>query len=466
MSNELKPLPRDRKGNLSIRKVFRKIIYDRNECIKADPAFLRNEENWCGVTTPYYELRNLLGHLGYNIAETYTNPIFDVHQSGKNKGEKKERWGRVILDDARDYIQGQMLRDICDELHRRRDELGIYVQARCTFAFRGKIGSIGIEDIDTFKEKGIIIGFVEKSNIARKLAPFLQDYGIALIENGGNFVEYAKLLCKRAYNLGCNLAYLTDNDISGYSMCLPMPFGKRIAIDLADIRELAKMKRHEDRAAGLTDIQSEQQLIEVVQELYNPNANQLTYVRDKYQCLRAIFGDYDSEENESTKEDIEQYNVDTIYKLMKNGGETWNFIKTRRIELDLVVNVFGPKLFAQFIVKKMREAFEVNDYTRAVSLQQSITYPLPVPKEVDDFIIKILQLCCDEGYHKKEEIFEKLREVHGILDSESKEKMIGDKIVHAEGLTPRVQELLYRLSKFKFPKPMPRKKTNQRSNIQ
>jgi hypothetical protein len=96
-------------------------MQERYNAITANPSSIQSYP-W-PTTKPYYNLRKLLDHLGYDIDERY--PI----------GYKLA--GNVILADRRPYIQGKMLTDICEkDFGMKRHELGIFVDERTQFVQR------------------------------------------------------------------------------------------------------------------------------------------------------------------------------------------------------------------------------------------------------------------------------------------------------------------------------------------
>jgi hypothetical protein len=73
------------------------------------------------------------------------------------------------------------------------------------------------------------------------------------------------MLCKKASDeRNCNIAILTDFDISGIAMCLKIPWAVRIGIDETTISSL-----------GLTEDERRQ-----VQERYNADRGQMKFVTE------------------------------------------------------------------------------------------------------------------------------------------------------------------------------------------
>jgi hypothetical protein len=158
----------------------------------------------------------------------------------------------------------------------KRHQLGIFVDERTQFAYRGQSQSVGFDDIDDLMDKGTDFILCEKAYVVKTLTPLMEPYGIALLECGGNFVEYATMLCEEAKERGCNVALLTDFDISGIAMCINIPWATRIGIDDSTIRHF-----------GFNEEQ-----IRLVQESYNADPKQMTFVTetlDKYDDFELRF---------------------------------------------------------------------------------------------------------------------------------------------------------------------------------
>lgn len=76
-------------------------------------------------------------------------------------------------------------------------ELGIFVDERTQFVYRGEPQPVGFYDIGSLINKGTDFILYEKAYTVKTLSPLASPYGIALLECGGNFVEYARCSMKR-----------------------------------------------------------------------------------------------------------------------------------------------------------------------------------------------------------------------------------------------------------------------------
>lgn len=339
-AGQRKSLPKNHKGDLAIRPFMIKVMQDRYEAIKLDKKLIQSYP-W-PTTKPYYNLRKLLDNLGYDVAEKYP--------PGHKLADK------VILDERRPYIQGRMLTDICEnDFGKKRHELGIFVDERTQFAYRGESQSVGFYDIDSLVNKGTDFILCEKAYVVKALTPLVEPYGIAMLECGGNFVEYARMICERATRRRCNIAMLTDFDISGIAMCINIPWGIRIGIDSSTINAF--------------DFSREQ--IRLIQEKYNANADQIKFVTnvlDKYDEF-----EIDGSENEN--------NIDLIEEMSYNNRQSLEYLKTTRIELDHVIDEATPQRFFWYMITKIEDAFPKRDYNYAVDLPYIDELRPPIAKE-------------------------------------------------------------------------------------
>lgn len=404
----LKPLPKDKGGKLDVGPFMEQVIHERNKIIESSPDFLKNIENWWSTTKPYYVLRKLLDHLGYDVSEEDKN-------------------GNVILDLRRESIQYAMVKRICDKSGKKRHELGIMVIGKGQFMFRGESNAIGLFDIDQFKHKGVTIILIEKSNILVRLAPYTKDYGIALVENGGNFVEYVKTLCERAHGLGCNVAILTDFDISGVKMCMQIPYAKRIGVDLKLVRRL--------------NLTSEE--LRDIEERYNPNPDEIKFV---WNAVGYYHGEYVRTGKLYVHEpDIIEplcgYNISLLEMLNDNAQEAFKYLKTKRIELDHMVDVVGPERFFQCLIDIMLEEFEFQDYNRAI-----VTHNFVTPSILEEINTLIYERGRSTGEEEAETIRSELSKHKGFIQEiELAEEYNKDRI---RTKIEKVDDIVWLLKKF------------------
>ena len=386
-SESRKPLPRLTNGDLGIKPFMIQIMQERRNTIAVNPSLILT--NPWPTTKPYYNLRKKLDHLGYNIDETYP------------PGHKLA--GNVILAERRPYIQGAMLTNICEkEFGMKRHELGIFVDERTQFVYRGETQSVGFYDIDSLIKKGTDTILCEKAYAVKSLAPLARPYSIALLECGGNFVEYARMLCEKAVARGCNVGILTDFDISGILMCLRIPWATRIGIDEMTVYSL-----------GLT----EEELREV-EERYNPNPDQMTSVRDALDLYESkVF---------RPKKKGEYYNLELLKSLNLDRRQTFRYLGARRIELDHVIDVVGGNRFFEYLKKTMEDRFHERDYYYAI---EEVTVDEVIPTEAKEFTARMRKFfaqmkALQPTYERLTDNLKKIEGLHPV--DEERQKMIDE----------------------------------------
>ncbi|MGC1133651.1 MAG: hypothetical protein WA941_12575 [Nitrososphaeraceae archaeon] len=397
-----KPLPRLPNGDLGIKPFMAEVVRDRCDTIMANPSLIQIYP-W-PTTKAYYNLRKKLDHLGYNIDERY--PL----------GHKLE--GKVILAERRPYIQGSMLTDICEKVFgMKRHQLGIFTDERTQFVYRGHFQSVGFDDIDDLMKKGTDFILCEKAYVVKTLGPLMEPYSIALLECGGNFVEYATMLCEKAKKRGCNVALLTDFDISGIAMCINVPWAIRIGIDANTINTL-----------GFTKEQ-----IRLVQERYNADPNQMKFVTNVL----------DGNHNLIT----EEYNMDLIETLNLGQRRTLKYLTNTRIELDHVIDEAGPERFFEYVINTLEKTFTTRNYNYAVELPYINELRPPIMKEfvarMDKLIQEIpaFQPKLREIKNRLRNGIDGLRETYGL-----RQKEMIDPLIETEEADPKVKQLLHKLA--------------------
>jgi hypothetical protein len=68
-SEARKPLPRLSKGDLGVKPFMIRIMQERENAISANPSLIQT--NPWPTTKPYYNLRKLLDHLGYDLKNIF-----------------------------------------------------------------------------------------------------------------------------------------------------------------------------------------------------------------------------------------------------------------------------------------------------------------------------------------------------------------------------------------------------------
>ena len=204
-----------RHPNQVAREWLREFLKDRYEKVRADPSLkTRDRLTQSGV---FYRIRRLMKN---------ANPPF----------EPPTDW-----ETTRTGLTGS-IRDVCKELwgdRVTREDLGIVASARAIMLYDGQSYPVDVDSIKRLANKGIGIIIIEKSGIADVLAPFAEQYHIALVHTQGRFTEYGKELVEEIKEVGSIVWTLTDYDADGVDIATetrtPTP---RIGIDQSTVEWL------------------------------------------------------------------------------------------------------------------------------------------------------------------------------------------------------------------------------------
>jgi len=204
-----------RDPNQVARDWLRDFLKDRYEKVTADPSLItRDRLTQSGV---FYRIRRLMKN---------ADPPF----------EPPTDW-----ETTRKGLTGS-IRDVCRELwgdRVTREDLGIVASARAIMLYDGQSYPVDVDSIKRLANKGVGIIIIEKSGIADVLAPFAEQYYIALVHTQGRFTEYGKELVEEIKEVGSIVWTLTDYDADGVNIAketrTPTP---RIGIDQSTVEWL------------------------------------------------------------------------------------------------------------------------------------------------------------------------------------------------------------------------------------
>ena len=181
----------------------------------------------------------------------------------------------------------------------------------------------GLKEIETLSLYGVDMLIIEKEGIVEQLALFADQKGIALLNTRGFLTEYAEILSKKSDKEGCNIAILTDFDVSGLILATKVPGAYRIGIDFETLNDL-----------GLD--------IKDVEEEYKPG-NHLKPLQEGGELA-------------------------DVYP------EDWvDYVEDRRVEINSVVTELDDNAkFWEWIVQKLRDRFDTRNYNRAVDVPEYV----------------------------------------------------------------------------------------------
>ena len=294
---------------------------------------------------------------------TQSTVFYRLRPIGISKGIKVER----------QYITSQ-IKEVCKKVfNKKREDFGIIAADRAQLYFRGQWHDVGLDELDSLKNLGTDLLIIEKEGVAEVLAPFSDKKGIALLNTRGFLTEYATRLSELSKENGCNVAILTDFDVSGLLLATKVSHVYRIGIDFGTLQYLG--------------IEAKE-----VEETYSPDNNHTGPLKERAQ--------YDP-------------NLKTYLE----------YISNKRIEIDSVLAKAGNEALWDFVIHKLIEIFPTRNYNRAINVPNYI-----IPTELAKLNETIKKKGVAVLQPKYEEIKSKqLANVHGIIDDINlKEKEICD----------------------------------------
>ena len=228
----------------------------------------------------------------------------------------RDKWSTT-----REYIVGQ-INEECAALGRElrlqftltREHLGIYAGGRADLLYNGETYPITLHNIEKLAKKGVAFVVIEKEGIAKALAPFAENYAVAIVNTRGNFVAVKDLIEKVEAPLG------TLNDYDAHGVATP------------------KRTRNKEFKIGI-------------------DKSTIDWLREK-------------------NYDIELEDVEEEYSPGIRTSE--EYLSKLRIELDSIVAKIGREPLWEYIVYRMQEEFKEKgfDYTKVIERPVNTTiYP-------------------------------------------------------------------------------------------
>ncbi|MGH9857035.1 MAG: hypothetical protein ACRD4B_04235, partial [Acidobacteriota bacterium] len=256
---------------------------------------------------------------------------------------------------------------MCESLGKTREEFGIIAKARATMYFSGGWNSVSFDAIEDLAKHGTDIIFIEKIDVVDLLSKYADKYGIALVDTQGFLTDYGRDLINSATAEGGNTAIVSDWDASGI----------RIAHDAGDIPRL-----------GI-----DQEML----DHFGLNRNSPTVsvpMHAKIDVMTPIKGLVDA--------------------------DAFNFLSTRKVEIDAVIAVVGSERFWEYLIEKLKEYYPTRDYTRVINPEPvtSEYYP-PIVLDLQTTLGKYIKLILEE---ESSNVEEELSEVEGFIEDISEKR--------------------------------------------
>ncbi len=325
--------------------MIRQIIGERKAAVERDPNLIL-VERW-DHSDVFYEARKRFDERGY-----------DVNIYGDDPQRRKKFYAKI--------------KQVCeDDFNVKRHQIGIFPQDRAQMAFKGRIYSVGFENIRQLMHNGIVVIVVEKEGTVIKMVPFTESLGVAFIQSQGFVSEYGIALARivvggnecHYYTDGYiphigNLGLLTDCDASGIILGLKIKNARRLGIGLDTLEELNRM----NPGLGLT--------FEDLEESCSTSTH--------WKGLSDLLAGNGRKKNAMTyswsKEEMSYY-IPYLWKEYDNVPFI-DYLKNKRIELNTILTAVKPEIFWNWLKKKILDTWPYVDYNRAVYTPTKVLTPI------------------------------------------------------------------------------------------
>jgi len=241
------------------------------------------------------------------------------------------------------------------------------------------------------------------------LCEYADKYGIALVDTQGFLTDYGRDLIAAAEVSGANIAIVSDYDASGI----------KLAHDAGDIQRLG-----------------------VDQEMLD------YFGLDRESKTLSVLA--------KAKKDV----ITPIQDLVD--GDTLEYLKRRKVEIDAVIAVVGNKRFWEYLIKKLEEYHPTRDYTRVIEPAPDLSgyYPESA-KDIEHTIKRYADVIVAD---ERKKITDELEEYEGLIDDIGVKRF---EILKTQGAILEKDEYLKELNeKLKEVKPLLEKIQNLTKEIE
>ena len=304
----------------------------------------------------------------------------------------------------------------------KRHHIGIFPADRAVLAFQGELYSVSFKNYEWLAELGTDVIIIEKAGLVEKLVPFTKDFGIALLHSQGFVSEYGEWLVKVAAKKGAHVIFLTDFDNSGIEIALQMVGVTRLGVDLDTIQWLNNHKGDNDELLN-------------IDELTESSLNKKGEPSTHYDNLKDLVLCYEPQDYTEHKKKYVKY-LQRIH-----GYETYlDFLKSKRIELNTIVNEVHAERFWNWLKSKLLELFPYRDYNRAITVLEYQFTGVFTPtmeqfnKELESTLRHVLR-------DKVIENEKRLKNIEGLLDTNDELKKIKPDLLKILSSHPLIQQI-------------------------
>lgn len=350
--------------------ILRNYLCERKQAVERDPTLLETDRKT--QSSVWYDLQ----------------PIF------RENGVEADR----------KYITSAISSE-CIRLGVSRDELGIIASERSQFFFLGVHYPISFKQIDSLIKKGVVILIIEKEGVAEAVSPFLELYGIGIINSRGFLQEYSNRVASGASESGAGIAILTDYDAPGILISMKAKeitqAVQRIGVDPKMIKEF-----------GFTLSDVEEALSQKAQV-------------DVSRTIKSIYNRMNPK--------WEAY--------FSSHGISLEYLAKKRVEIDSMLRMEGgAKKLAEHLLNKLNSMFPVKNYNRALEVPTAV-----LPDEIESIFSLIGKKVEVAQASERGRIIEEQETMSSFVDVEEKEdlneKRLKEAAVNNKGVKRIIEEL-------------------------
>lgn len=266
------------------------------------------------------------------------------------------------------------IRDICkEELHYRREDLKIVAGGRADLYFDGDWTSISWDNIEELSDSGTDGILIEKDGMSRIFEPFVDNYGIAVINTRGFFVDYLDDISEKSIDKKSNLVLIRDLDPSGLIIELG---AKQLGIPCIGV-----------------------------------NDEMLSYLGLERTDVKSI--------HPPGKKNTHWKKVQRLAKTDPKLRKEIEFLSTYRIEIDKVHVTVGSKRLFEYVLHKLSEY--TRDLNRVAPPEKYVQ-----PEALTDLATEMHRIGVKDGFEEAAKIYNEQYDYEGLCKNISMRRMLNN----------------------------------------
>lgn len=415
-------------------QVEREIINARFDSVFVQPGLI--DADPLDLSDMFYDTRKRLDEEGYDVS-----PLND-EKTGKRKALYSYvktycdkivycRWCKKVRPRIGGRREGETTCSIC---HRnlyqgiKRHEIGIFPADRAILYFKGKEYSVNFKNYKQLAYLGTDILCVEKQDTATKLKPYTMRIGIALLQSRGFIAECAKWLAKEAAKTGAHVIVLTDFDASGVDIAFQLEGVTRLGVDPNTVEWL---NNHRDK--------NKDKVLDI-DKLTESSLNKRGEAGTHWEHLKLVLG-YDIPELRCNGHNIKY--IQYLQKTTSKGERYIDFLESKRIELNTIINAVKSKRFWEWVSSQLLELFPNRDYNRAIEVPDYVLTPT-----MEKFLQKLRVNITHVLGNRIEKNKKKINNIEGFINTQDRLQKIEKTFFRVLSKDPLIRQIHQGMKEF------------------